>query len=276
MNYSKSTIRSYLCVVDNFVKWLDGPFDQVIHHDVLEYIDFLQNRRLKPKSINCYLTGLRRFYDYLYYEQGIKITNPVKPDYMQHLPKPLPRFLNRDEITILFGEIKNSRDKAMFTLMLWCGLRLSEVANLTLKSIDLKRKRIFVLNGKGRKDRIVYLSKDTQNALNQYLAQRPSTRFRKVFLVQKGIYKDKPISIRGIGKRMEYYAKKVGLEVSCHRLRHTMATQLLNANAMLPTVQELLGHNCIVSTQRYCKVSNVKARRDYFKAMNLVLGKGSR
>jgi site-specific recombinase XerD len=260
----------------NFIKWLDGPIDQVIHHDILKYIGFLQNRRLKPKSINCCLTGLRRFYDYLYYEQGIKLTNPVKPDYMQHLPKPLPRFLNRDDIAILFGEMKNSRDKAMFTLMLRCGLRLSEVANLTLKAIDLKRKRIIVLNGKGRKDRIVYLSKDTREALNKYLMQRPTTRYKKVFLVQKRIYKNEPISIRGIGKRIEYYAKKTGLDVSCHRLRHTMATQLLNADAMLSTVQELLGHNCIVSTQRYCKVSNTKVRKDYFKAMNVVLGKVGR
>ncbi|HYX09251.1 MAG TPA: tyrosine-type recombinase/integrase, partial [Bacteroidales bacterium] len=89
--------------------------------------------------------------------------------------------------------------------------------------------------------------------------------------VQKGIYKGKPISVRGIQNRIEYYARKTGLTVSCHRLRHTMATQLLNADAMLATVQELMGHECIISTQRYAKVSNTKVRRDYFKAMELVM-----
>ena len=121
------------------------------------------------------------------------------------------------------------------------------------------------------KDRIVYFSNDTYKAIQDYLKVRPSTRVQRLFLVEKGLYKGQPISLRGIQKRIEYYAKKTGLVVSCHRLRHTMATQLLNADAMLASVQELLGHNNIVSTQRYCKVSNEKVRRDYFKAMALVM-----
>jgi site-specific recombinase XerD len=70
---------------------------------------------------------------------------------------------------------------------------------------------------------------------------------------------------------MEYYAKKTGLKVSCHRLRHTMASQLLNAEAEIETIQDLLGHNWITTTQRYCKVSNLKIQKDYFKAMRNVL-----
>jgi site-specific recombinase XerD len=77
--------------------------------------------------------------------------------------------------------------------------------------------------------------------------------------------------IRGIQKRIEYYAKKTRVNVSCHRLRHTMATQLLNAEAEVETIQDLLGHNWITTTQRYCRVSNLKVQRDYFKAMRNVL-----
>jgi site-specific recombinase XerD len=80
-----------------------------------------------------------------------------------------------------------------------------------------------------------------------------------------------PISIRGIQKRIEYYAKKTGIPVSCHPLRHTMATQLLNADADLVTIQDLLGHSRITTTQRYCKVSNLKVQRDYYKAIEVVL-----
>ena len=72
-------------------------------------------------------------------------------------------------------------------------------------------------------------------------------------------------------KRIEYYARKTGLKVSCHQLRHTMATQLLNADADLVTIQDLLGHTRIKTTQRYCRVSNLKVQRDYFKAMELVM-----
>ena len=76
--------------------------------------------------------------------------------------------------------------------------------------------------------------------------------------------------MRGIQKRMEFYAKQTGIKASCHRLRHTMATQLLNAEAEIETIQDLLGHNWITTTQRYCKVSNLKVQRDYFKAMRRV------
>ena len=92
-----------------------------------------------------------------------------------------------------------------------------------------------------------------------------------MFLVQKGSLRGKPISVRGIQKRIEYYAKKTQIQVSCHQLRHTMATQLLNADADLVTIQDLLGHSKITTTQRYCRVSNLKVQRDYYKAINVVL-----
>jgi site-specific recombinase XerD len=271
VNYSKITVQNYFFNIKQFSDWLRVPIDEVTSEVIFEYIGFLHNRRLKPKTINAYLDGIRRFYNFLKFEERINIVNPVKSTYRQILPKPLPRFLKEQEIKILFDHITNKRDIAMFMLMLRCGLRVGEASNLTLHSIDFERKYILVLNGKFRKDRIVYMSDDTIDALQAYMKVRPSSRVRKVFLVQKGIYKGKPISVRGIQNRIEYYARKTGLTVSCHRLRHTMATQLLNADAMLATVQELMGHECIISTQRYAKVSNTKVRRDYFKAMELVV-----
>ena len=104
-----------------------------------------------------------------------------------------------------------------------------------------------------------------------YIKQRLSLRVKKIFLVQKGTHKGKPLSVRGIQKRMEYYAKKAGLPISCHQLRHAIATQLLNADADLVSIQDLLGHTRIKTTQRYCRVSNLKVQRDYFKAMKEVI-----
>jgi site-specific recombinase XerD len=89
--------------------------------------------------------------------------------------------------------------------------------------------------------------------------------------VEKGTYKGKAISVRGIQKRMEYYAAKTNMKATCHQLRHTMATQMLNAEADLVTIQDLLGHSSITTTQRYCKVSNLKVQRDYFKAIGAVV-----
>jgi site-specific recombinase XerD len=271
INYSKKTIRNYMYNLKNFIEWLGVPFEDVATEVIYEYLGFLNNRRLKPKTINTYLTGLHRFFDYLRYEEKIITENPVKPEYMQLLPKPLPRFITTEEVKLLFSTIKNKRDFAMFILMLRSGLRVEEIANLKLSSIDFSRRMIIVFNGKFRKDRVVYFSKDADGALKDYFRIRRPSRERKFFLVQKGTYKGKAISVRGIQKRIEYYSKKTGLHVSCHCLRHTMATQLINADAGLTTVQELLGHNSILSTQRYAKVSNVKVRRDYFKAINIVL-----
>ena len=273
INYSKITVRNYFFNIKQFSDWLKVPIAEVTSEVIFEYIGFLYNRRLKPKTINSYLNGIRKFYNFLKFEERINVVNPVKSTYRQILPKPLPKFLKEQEIKILFDHITDKRDIAMFMLMLRCGLRVGEASNLTFHSIDFERKYILVLNGKFRKDRIVYMSDDTIDALQAYMKVRPSSRVRKVFLVQKGIYKGKPISVRGIQNRIEYYARKTGLTVSCHRLRHTMATQLLNADAMLATVQELMGHECIISTQRYAKVSNTKVRRDYFKAMELVMAR---
>jgi len=276
VNYSKITVHNYVYNIKRLFEWMVVPIDEVTYNIIFEYIGFLHNRRLKPKTINSYLSGIRRFYDYLKFEERINIINPVKSTYRQILPKPLPKFLKEQEIKILFDHVTDKRDIAMFMLMLRCGLRVGEVANLTFHAIDFERKSILVLNGKFRKDRIVYMSYDTIDALQAYIKVRSTSRARRVFLVQKGRYRGKPLSIRSIQKRIENYAKETGLTVSCHHLRHTMATQLLNADAMLVTVQELLGHECIISTQRYAKVANTKVRRDYFKAMELVMAKTDR
>jgi site-specific recombinase XerD len=259
----------------HFVVWLNVPLEEVTHIKVLEYIDHLFNKRLQPSTINYHLLSIRRFYDYLISEEGVPLKNPVKSGYGLRLPKPLPRCLKEEELTKLFNAIKRPRDRALFLVMLRSGLRVEEVAKLTLEALDFNRGRIIVHHGKGGKDRVVYISQDTHNALGEYLKLRPPSKVKQVFLVEKGNYKGKPISVRGIQKRIEYYARKTGITVSCHHLRHTMATQLLNANADLATIQDLLGHNWITTTQRYCKVSNLKVKRDYYKAMEAVMPRTS-
>jgi site-specific recombinase XerD len=270
-NYSKHTVKYYLNILKQYVIWLDVPLEQASAEKIDDYIDYLHDKRIRPASINLYLAVIRVFYNHLRYEEKIKLSNPVKNGCRLRVPKPLPRCLREEDVHQLFRVIKNKRDFAMFKLMLRCGLRVEEVSNLTLGAIDFKRRRIIVYHGKGSKDRVVYISDDAADGLLAYLKLRSHSRVRKVFLVEKGDYKGQPISVRGIQKRMEYYAKKTGLKVSCHRLRHTMATQLLNADAEVESIQDLLGHNWITTTQRYCKVSNMKVKRDYFKAMGKIL-----
>ena len=269
-NYSTHTVKYYLYIIRQYVLWLDVPLEQASAKQIDAYIDHLHRKRMHPASINLYLVILRVFYDYLKYDESIELTNPVRRNRRLRVPKPLPRSLRQDEVKQLIDAIEGKRDMAMFKLMLRCGLRVEEVANLTLGAVDLKGRRILVRQGKGGKDRVVYISDDAADALSAYLKTRSHYRAKKVFLVERGKFKGKPISVRGIQKRMEFYAKQTGIKVSCHRLRHTMATQLLNAEAEIETIQDLLGHNWITTTQKYCKVSNLKVQTDYFKAMRRV------
>jgi site-specific recombinase XerD len=232
-------------------------------------VDHLLEKRLSPKTITCQLQTIRLFFDYLADEERTAVENPVRRVSIR-LPKPLPRHLKDGQAEKFLAVIKDSRDKAMFLLMLRCGLRVEEVAHLTVGAIDYRKRQVFVRYGKGAKDRVVYLSDDARAALEAYL-QRRSSKAKEMFLVQKGPLTGTPISVRGIQKRIERYGRKSGLPVSCHRLRHTFATQLLNADADLAAIQDLLGHEHIATTQRYCKAANLKVQRDYYKAMEMVL-----
>ena len=268
-NFSLHTVKNYVHRLSLFTAWLTLPLEHVTRKEIGRYIDHLLAKRLSPKTTTCHLQTIRLFFDYLITEEGMAIVNPITKVSIR-LPRPLPRHLKDDQVGKFLSIITDARDRAIFMLMLRCGLRVEEVAHLTMDAVELARSRLFVAQGKGGKDRVVYLSNDARAALETYLARRVS-KAKAIFLVQKGPLTGKPLSVRGIQKRIEYYARESKLKVSCHSLRHTMATQLLNADADISTIQDLLGHTHITTTQRYCRVSNLKIQRDYYKAMELVI-----
>jgi site-specific recombinase XerD len=270
-NCSAHTVKNYVNILGHFSNWLQIPVEEVTTKETDAYMDCLLRNRKKPKTINCHFGCIHAFYDYLIEDERMSLVNPVRKNYRLRLPRPLPKHLRDEQVTTLFAEISETRDRAIFTLMLRCGLRVEEVARLTADAIEYRRRQLYVFNGKGSKDRVVYLSDDALVALQAYMQKRKWSKEKRVFLVQKGPLRGKPISVRGLQKRIEYYAQKTGVQVSCHHLRHTMATQLLNADADLVTIQDLLGHSKITTTQCYCRVSNLKVQRDYYKAINVVL-----
>jgi site-specific recombinase XerD len=267
--FSPCTIKNYLHRIAQFTLWLRIPLQTVTRREIGAYVDHLLRKGLSAKTITCHLQTIRLFFDYLIDEEEVSMENPVRKISIR-LPKPLPRHLKDAEVEKFLSVITDPRDRAMFLLMLRSGLRVEEVAHLTLDAVEYRRRQVFVASGKGAKDRVVYLSEDARAALETYLQKRSSKK-GALFLVQKGPLRGEPISLRGIQKRVEYYACQSGIEVSCHRLRHTFATQLLNADADLATIQDLLGHAHITTTQRYCRAANLKVQRDYYKAMELVL-----
>jgi len=271
-NYTANSVKRYLSDLKQFLVWVDAPIEHVDKDKVAAYVDELLDYGKHPRTINCHLTAVRKFYEYLIEQGGLNLENPVPRGFALRLPKPLPKHLKAEQVDRLFSVVKKPRDKAIFCLMLRTGLRVSEVTSLCFEDIDFKRGRILVQQGKGRKGRVVYMSKDVLRAFVDYIECRPSSKDEHVFLVEKGPLRGHPLSVRSIQKNMKHYAEKVGMEATPHNLRHTMATDMLNAGASLSTIQDLLGHRSVVTTQRYSKVSNVRVEQDYYSAMQRLLG----
>ena len=269
-NYTAQSVSSYLYRLKYFLLWLPVPVEEATPAYVKRYLDLLLEKKLAAKTINERLVAIRSFYRYLREEEDLEIDNPARSGMALRMAKPLPKNIRQSDLELFFSIITKKRDRAMFMLMLRCGLRVAEVANLSLDDIDYQHSQIVVRSGKGGKGRTTYFNTDAGSALAGYLRRRPPTREQKVFLVEKGTYKGKPLSIRGIQSRMEYYAKKSGVSITCHQLRHTMATQLLNGGADIVAIQELLGHSKIELTMRYSRLSGMKARKDYYKAMEKI------
>ena len=144
-------MKNYLNIIKHFVIWVDVPVEEVTSAVVSRYIDHLMRKRLAPKTVNCHLNGIRQFYHYLRDEEGLTITNPIRKHHIQKMSRPLPRHLRDEQVETFFQVVKGSRDRAIFMLMLRCGLRVEEVANLSIGVIDVKRRTILVEDGRGEK-----------------------------------------------------------------------------------------------------------------------------
>jgi len=152
-NCSSRTVKNYLNTLRHYVLWRDVPIEQVTARKINAYVDLLLSKRRGPKTINCHLGSIRRFYDYLRLEEALALDNPVKRGLLLRLAKPLPKHLRDPEVSQFLQVLKGRRDRAMFMLMLRCGRQVEEVANLTLDAVDWRRRRLYVVHGKGAKDR---------------------------------------------------------------------------------------------------------------------------
>ena len=197
---------------------------------------------------------------------------PIKPSHYVRQGRPLPKKLTSEEVKKLFACMANQVDQTLFLLMLRCGLRVAEVAALKLSEIDWSERALIVRQGKGRKDRRVYLSDDILSSLEKLLEQRPrEVPEDNFFWNQKR--RSQPLSIKAIQKKMERYAKAAGIKASCHSLRHTFASNLLEEGAEIVYIKEFLGHNSISSSERYARLSNQRVKQMYLQTINKVINK---
>jgi site-specific recombinase XerD len=248
-NYSPHTVENYGRDLRLFFAPLAKGPEAVSWRDIEAFIQQQHQAHLAATTINRRLHTLKHFFEYLVMEAQTLATNPGKPSHVLRRGRPLPKHLSQDQVRTLFAHITHPMDHALGLLMLRCGLRVSEVARLRLGDIDWTQQSIRVDQGKGRKDRIVYVSADVLAALRTCLPARPEVvPDGLVFWNQKRPHR--PLSPKGIQKKMERYAKAAGIQASCHSLRHTFASNLLEAGAEVISIKELLGHASIASSER--------------------------
>jgi site-specific recombinase XerD len=118
------SVKTYLHTLGQFILWLDVPIEALTFQKLTAYIDYLLDRRLQPKTINCHLNSIRRFYSYLHDQEQVALSNPVKRGCKLRLSRPLPKHLRDQDVLHFFSVIKNCRDRAMFMLMMRCGLQV--------------------------------------------------------------------------------------------------------------------------------------------------------
>jgi integrase/recombinase XerD len=234
--------------------------------DVDAWLQSAQRHGLAPSTIHAMLSVVRRFCTFLR-EQTLLTHNPIHPRRHEVLvPQVLPRPMAEDDLIRFFQVIDALRDRTIFLLMLRCGLRVGEVTMLGWSAIDWTQGTIRVNNSKGRVDRVVYFSPDLAKVLRQWRR----TQWPPLPLMFPSAHRPgTPVSVRAIQHAMARYLKAAGItrRYSPHTLRHTFATQLLNAGTSLQVLKELMGHHSITLTLRYAQVYETTKRTQYAKAM---------
>lgn len=273
--YSEKTREAYEEDLTNFERFLteSGEDDllKINPLDVRVYLSYLTDERYSRNSISRKIASLRSFYQYLLKEEVIK-ENPFSYVHLKKKNLKLPRFFYENEMQVLFDSVKGEkpldlRNQALLEVLYGSGIRLSECSNLKLAEIDFDSE-VMLIHGKGNKERYAPLGSFAQDALQEYFEKGRKVLMDKyhkshdyVFVNHHG----EPITPTGIEYVLNQVIKKSSLDSSIHphMLRHTFATHLLNNGADMRTVQELLGHANLSTTQIYAHVTKESLQKNY-------------
>lgn len=264
---SNNTIYNYEKDLEDFFKYIKKDFNKISSSDVNKYIIHL-NDLIDSKSINRHIVSIRNFYKFLIKEEKVK-ENPCDNITGLKTDKNLPKVLNIDEINKLLDITLNNeydyRNKAMLELMYSSGLRVSELLNLEINNIDLDDCIVRVY-GKGAKERIVPIDDYALYYLNEYINIYRNILLKGhinniLFLNSRG----EKLSRVGFFKIIKNLAKEKGInkDISPHTIRHSFATHLLDNGADLRSIQTMLGHENIKTTQIYTHVTNNYVKENY-------------
>ena len=257
---SNNTIDAYETDLNSFIKWIDKNkitnYLEVKESDINKYISYLFSSKLKSSSVNRKLSSLKSFYLFLVKKNHID-SSPVSEIISPKQEKYLPASMSETEVEKLLNspDIFNDterRDKAMIEMLYATGMRISELVDLKITNLDLNRSVVKVM-GKGSKERLIPFGEAASEALLNYLEFRKKSTSKEVFISNRG----KKITRVAFWQRIKIYLTRENLKnsISPHTLRHAFATHLLNRGADLRSVQLLLGHSDLSTTQIYTHIA---------------------
>ncbi|MHC4752820.1 MAG: tyrosine-type recombinase/integrase [Planctomycetota bacterium] len=268
-NCRPNTIKCSFTAIVNFLAFIHkagkSHLEQISRDDIGAFIEQEQDRGLKPGSVKTRLRALNAFIRFLI-ENGFVHPDVLAKRMIIKVPNSLPKAMDPDDVWQILAAIDDIRDRAMVLVLLRTGMRIGELLNITLRDLNLKEQRIEIFEAqKNRVGRVVYLSEDAKEALNKWLKMRDP---RKEFI----FYGQGKERFTYGGARMMFvkYLKKAGLShcgYTLHCLRHTCASELLNAGMRLECLQQLLGHSSIEMTRHYARLTDKTREEEYYKAM---------
>lgn len=274
-SYSQNTLRAYAKDLEEFESFLKENsinLETLTHTYLREFIFHLKIKGSKASTINRKVSAIRSFLKFLAKKGFSSNTLSTKLLFKSSFSR-LPYVPSEEELNQLIDQLassdfQNLRTKVIFEFLYGSGLRISELANLRLRELDLER-RIMKVKGKGQKERLVPLSKRAKEVLSLYLVKRKALlkslgRESEYLLINK---RGNRLTERWIFELIKKEGKKVGLyKLHPHALRHAFATHLLNAGMDLRSIQDLLGHKSLATTQRYTKVHYEYLIKNYLQA----------
>ncbi len=256
---SNNTVKAYEADISSFFQWLDNEdlkYKNLQEDHINKYISFLFQRKMRSSSVNRKISSIKSFYIFLVKRNFLKnspLNDLVTPKQEKYLPESMSeaevdKLLNSPDVS---NKIEN-RDKAMIEMLYATGMRISELVNLKITDVDMKRCVVKVF-GKGSKERLVPFGETALDSLKSYLNDREQSSSKEIFLSNRG----KKMTRVAFWQRVKIYLIRENLKnsISPHTLRHAFATHLLNRGADLRSVQLLLGHSDLSTTQIYTHIA---------------------
>jgi len=270
------TLQSAYTTIKQFLAFMkqEGKtcFSDLTHRDVEAFIEAVHDRGLKIATVRLRLINLNTFFRFLI-DEKIMDGQVLEKKIRLKLPDILPRAIESEPLKCLMSVITKVRDRAMILLLLRTGMRIGELLETTVSEIDLKEQKIIIYEAsKTGIGRVVYFSHDARTSLELWLQQRDNSQPFLFYNKRRG-----PLSYAAVRSLFMKYVKKAGLEdrgYTLHRLRHTFASELLNAGMRLECLQPILGHTNIEITRRYARLTDKSREDEYFRAMQVIEQEG--